>query len=114
MVVSIKISLLGCNMVYLRESPIFWKNILPSSSGLKSQSNKKPEARDKLSLQYVPLKRWALSELHRITTEKAILFINSIWNKNELPKKRREAIIVFIYKNDGKTDDDNAQTCHCY
>jgi hypothetical protein len=88
---------------------------LPPSSGLKSQSNKKPaEAGGKLSLQYVPLKHWALSKLHCITIQKTVLFTNSIWNKEDLPQQWKESIIVLIYKNGDKTDCNNTTACDYY
>jgi hypothetical protein len=41
------------------------------------------------------------SEIHKL--------INSIWNKEELPKQWKESIIVPIYKNGDKTDCSNYQ-----
>jgi hypothetical protein len=39
------------------------------------------------------------SEIHKL--------INSIWNKEKLPEKQKESIIVIVYKKDHKSDCSN-------
>jgi hypothetical protein len=39
--------------------------------------------------------------------EHNVKFINSIWNKEELPEQWKESIIVSIHKNGDKTDCSN-------
>jgi hypothetical protein len=80
----------------LRESQTFHRKISITSSRWKSKPREKSaEAGSKLS-SYVPLKQWALSELHGIKTHMTVVLKNAVSFLKTNPFKRKSHVCTII------------------
>jgi hypothetical protein len=77
-------SIRSCNAVYLRESPLIWRNIPPPSSRSKNNLSLLPASPGFLRLRWrrlVSPKYRAASQLHGVTTQKTTLFIVTAYSR---------------------------------
>jgi hypothetical protein len=76
---------------------MFQSNMSPPSSGLNSKSSKKPRQQAYSSILRMAAKRWALSELHNLTTWKTVLFILNYVARERTTKKTPPKIPLLLH-----------------